>query len=277
MCIYVCAYIFIMMCETLQTSVSASSTPLAERRNRAGKSWRAPSARRRQGAHTATHCKTLQHTATYCHTATHYNALQHTATHCSTLQHFAKHCNALHHTAPQQRPGCCARGKHTYTHTHAHGMAACAKSQQKILENQLATKFIAMILTFGVSQTLVSFAKEPCKRDYILQKSTMFSRSLLIIATPYDADFRIFWSVSASDQIAYRLAVRCHSLQRTALQLTATHCNTLPRTAPQCSNQSTNPLPLARAVACALYDREHNLSQTYLPLANIATYPSLYL
>ena len=31
----------------------------------------------------------------------------------------------------------------------------------------------------------VSFAKEPYKTDYILQKSPMILRSLLIVATPY--------------------------------------------------------------------------------------------
>ena len=31
----------------------------------------------------------------------------------------------------------------------------------------------------------VSFAKEPCKRDDMLQKRPMILRSLLIVATPY--------------------------------------------------------------------------------------------
>jgi len=33
----------------------------------------------------------------------------------------------------------------------------------------------------------VSFAKEPYKRDYILQKRPVVLRSLLIVATPYAA------------------------------------------------------------------------------------------
>jgi len=37
----------------------------------------------------------------------------------------------------------------------------------------------------GSLKTLVSYAKEPCKRDYILQKRPKFFRSLLIIATLY--------------------------------------------------------------------------------------------
>jgi len=37
----------------------------------------------------------------------------------------------------------------------------------------------------GTLQLFVSFAKEPYKRDDILQKRTMVLRSLLIVATPY--------------------------------------------------------------------------------------------
>jgi len=37
----------------------------------------------------------------------------------------------------------------------------------------------------GSSKIQVSFAKKPCKRDYILQKRPIFLRSLLIVATPY--------------------------------------------------------------------------------------------
>ena len=41
------------------------------------------------------------------------------------------------------------------------------------------------IYTFMPFKLKVSFAKEPHKRDYILQKRPMISRSLLIVATPY--------------------------------------------------------------------------------------------
>jgi len=37
----------------------------------------------------------------------------------------------------------------------------------------------------GSIKLQVSFAKEPCKRDYIPQKRLIILRSLLIIATPY--------------------------------------------------------------------------------------------
>jgi len=37
----------------------------------------------------------------------------------------------------------------------------------------------------GFLKLQVSFAKEPYKRDYILQKRHIISRSILIVATPY--------------------------------------------------------------------------------------------
>jgi len=43
----------------------------------------------------------------------------------------------------------------------------------------------------GSLKLYVSFAKEPYKRDYILQKRPIILRSLLIVATPYkDTDTR---------------------------------------------------------------------------------------
>ena len=44
---------------------------------------------------------------------------------------------------------------------------------------------------FGSLKLLVSFAKVPCKRDYILQKRPMILRSLLIVATPYDSSLHM--------------------------------------------------------------------------------------
>ena len=37
----------------------------------------------------------------------------------------------------------------------------------------------------GSLKLQVSFAKKPYKRDYILQKRPLITRSLLIVATPY--------------------------------------------------------------------------------------------
>ena len=50
----------------------------------------------------------------------------------------------------------------------------------------------------------VSFAKEPYKRDYILQKRPMISRSLLIVATP-------FFLLEVSEARAYCLQKETHA------------------------------------------------------------------
>ena len=44
----------------------------------------------------------------------------------------------------------------------------------------------------GSLKLQVSFAKEPYKRDYILQKSPIILRSLLTVATPYIYLYYIF-------------------------------------------------------------------------------------
>jgi len=41
----------------------------------------------------------------------------------------------------------------------------------------------------------VSFAKEPYKRDYILQKRPIFLRSLQVVATPYVTEFLHLWNI----------------------------------------------------------------------------------
>ena len=57
----------------------------------------------------------------------------------------------------------------------------------------------------GSLKTYVSFAKEPSKRDYILQKRLLFWRSQLIIATPYQWLKRI-------TQLSVTLATKCNDV-----------------------------------------------------------------
>ena len=58
-----------------------------------------------------------------------------------------------------------------YIHTHTYiGGCSCTPQGVRLL---------------GSLKTHVSFAKEPYKRDYILQNRPIFLRSLLIVATPY--------------------------------------------------------------------------------------------
>jgi len=47
----------------------------------------------------------------------------------------------------------------------------------------LAMEWLRLVDSFKLK---VSFAKEPYKRDYILQKRPMILRSLVIVATPYE-------------------------------------------------------------------------------------------
>jgi len=66
----------------------------------------------------------------------------------------------------------------------------------------------------GALKFKVSFAKEPYKRDDILQQRPTILRNLLIVATPYEP----------LNTVAY-----CHTLQHTI-----THCNTIRYTALHC-------------------------------------------
>jgi len=53
----------------------------------------------------------------------------------------------------------------------------------------------------GSFKLLVSFAKEPYKRDYILRKRPMILRTLLIVATPYSLGATDFEQVSVPETI----------------------------------------------------------------------------
>jgi len=94
------------------------------------------------------HWKEGEHTATRC------NKLQHTATHCNTLRHTAAHCN---------RP-CRVIGVTCHWKEGGGG------------------QFTRLCLIYGVAtisrllKLHVSFAKEPYKRDYILQKRPIHNR-----------------------------------------------------------------------------------------------------
>jgi len=54
----------------------------------------------------------------------------------------------------------------------------------EILYHSLET-YMRWLGLVGSLKLQVSFSKEPCKRDYILQKRPIILRSLLIVATPY--------------------------------------------------------------------------------------------
>jgi len=100
----------------------------------------------------------------------------------------------------------------------------------------------------GSLKLYVSFAKEPYKRDYILQQRPVIVRSLLFVATPYVQCFKgiPLQHTATHCNILQHTATHCNRLHRTASLLpkeslqhtashcitpTATHCNTLHRTA----------------------------------------------
>ena len=166
--------------------------------------------------HTAKHSNTLQHTAPHCntlqHTATHCNTQQHTAphsthasTHCNTLQHTATHCNTLQ---PSSICGTLFRvallqmshGTHVNESWHmwmSHDTCewvmkhmwmshdTCEWVMTHVNPAILASVISQVTEDIRLTQSQVSFAKEPYKRDNILQKRPIILRSLLIVATPW--------------------------------------------------------------------------------------------
>jgi len=73
-------------------------------------------------------------------------------------------------------PHLCVEGARTHTHTQTHTVYLAQTSRR--------TK-MGWLRLVGSLKLQVSFAKEPCKRDYILQKRLIILRSLLSVATPW--------------------------------------------------------------------------------------------
>ena len=107
----------------------------------------------------------LFHPRKICELSPPHSNTPHAATHCNTLQHTATHCT-LCNTRPLS--------------------PALTNTRHKI-----SSPYSRSIQTMGWLRLVdslkskVSFAKEPYKRDYILQKRPMILRSLLIVAIPY--------------------------------------------------------------------------------------------
>ena len=58
-----------------------------------------------------------------------------------------------------------------------------------VIAHHLYTNRMGWLRLVGSFKLQVSFAKEPYKRDYILQKRPIILRRLLIVATPYALNF----------------------------------------------------------------------------------------
>ena len=85
---------------------------------------------------------------------------------------------------------------YAYTHTHTHWehmcnellLHQCSHSSNVttfVCENVLSHNSMGCLRLVGSLKLQVSFGKETHKRDDILQKRPMISRSLLTVATPY--------------------------------------------------------------------------------------------
>jgi len=137
------------------------------------------------------HCNTLHNTATHCNTlhntATHCNTLHNTATHCNTLHNTATHCNTLHNTATQ------LSSKHRQLTIHPSSTLISPiphlSTTKLIYISPIHYLSMGWLRLVGSFKLQVSFAKEPYKRDCILQKRPIILRSLLIVATPYHNSF----------------------------------------------------------------------------------------
>jgi len=130
-----------------------------------------------------------------------------TATHCNTLQHTATHCNTL-----------ATHLQHTCIATHLQHRVGCP-----------LWRWIAWYYWYGVAtisrllKIVGLFAKEPYKRDNILQKRPMILRSLLFVAIPYLHTPVKFWLTHNTLQ---HTATHLQHLQHTATHVQHT-CNTL--------------------------------------------------
>jgi hypothetical protein len=148
----------------------------------------------------ATHCNTLQNTSTqYGYCSRPCNTLQHTAAHCSTLQHIAAHWvragereRERERTPTQAMPNCgqvCVHENETSTHLYLriqpHTPWLTTKKTSWHPTPATSNCWYGLATISRLLQLQVSFAKEPYKRNCILQKRPIILRSLLIVATPY--------------------------------------------------------------------------------------------
>jgi len=103
------------------------------------------------------------HAHTHKHTHTHTHANTHTHTHTNTHTHAHTHTHICIYIY------ICNYGYYKFVAPNLHGTLALAMGWLRLV---------------GSLKLQVSFAKEPYKRDYILQKRPIILRSLLIVATP---------------------------------------------------------------------------------------------
>jgi len=158
-----------MYCNTLQAlqhTAMHSSTPPPRTQKRLRKPNNLPSSLQTM-LYIYTTSQTPQHTAMHCGT------LQCTAAHCNALRHTAMRCSTLQCTLATRRRKCGSDWERATT---------CPRGPAHIYHDTATN--MRWLRLVGSLKIQASFAKKPCKSDYILQKRPIFWRSLLIIGTP---------------------------------------------------------------------------------------------
>jgi len=185
-------------------------------------------------AHAHTHSLSLSHTHTHM---THSHATRLIGRYCvPCIQEWTQVnsiCPVCRENVPsaQSPPGVCVSASLSICLCVSIYLCICPV----YLENVPSMGWLRLV---GSLKLQVSFAKEPYKRDYVLQKRPIILRRLLIVATPY-------------------LQVHFNTRQHTATHYTATHCNTLQHTATHCNTlqhsylQERNSKGSQRAALCA--------------------------
>ena len=119
------------------------------------------------------HLRSLSHTHTRTHTRT--------QTHIYIYVHTNIQCEEIYWITPGHA------GPQTSRYPAARNYSTSSTQPAEFLKSQLACQSTTMgwLRLVGSLKLSVSFAKEPYKRDYFLQKRPAILRSLLTVATPY--------------------------------------------------------------------------------------------
>jgi len=101
----------------------------------------------------------------------------------------------------------------TYTHTHIHYLHTLCLSLS-LVQTHPGRRTMGWLRLVGSLKLQISFAKEPYKRAYTLQKRPIILRRLLIIATPYDVE-GITYTHTLSPFLSFSLSRCTHDCRMT--------------------------------------------------------------
>jgi len=131
--------------------------------------------------------------------------------------HFEEHIHTCTYRHEDMRMrGCCIFRGNCYIYVHMYiAMCICGGAAF-----QSSCESLCIALYIGSLKLQVSFAKDPYKRDYIMQKRPMNLRSLLIEATPYVSSH----IVCIFSHHVYLLTLSCSTPPPSILLLSADVC-----------------------------------------------------